>query len=97
MNIVIFNKDGEATIYKNIEPFQNNMDQIIIENSSDISQIVISVKEHLEYFHPDEFLNPENIPDTIRKIENMATFDLMKLKYTSLVLEILIKIYNQLL
>jgi hypothetical protein len=97
MNIVVFNKSGDATVYKDIIPFQNNMDQILIENSSNISQIIISVNEHLEYFHPDEFLNPENIPDTIRKIENMATFDLMKLKYTSLVLEILIKIYNQLL
>lgn len=97
MNIVIFNKDGEATIYKNIEPFQNNMDQLIIENSLDISQIVISMNEHLEYFSRDEFLKPDVILETMKRTHAMETYDLITLKYKSLVLEILIKIYDQLL
>lgn len=97
MDIVIFNRDGEATIYKNIEPFQNNMDKLIIENSLDISKIIISKNEYLEYFDDVEFLSLENIPNTIKRIENIETFDLKMLKFKSLVLEILMKIYNQLL
>jgi len=55
------------------------------------------MNEHLEYFTKDEFLKPDVILDTMKRTHAMETFDLITLKYKSLVLEILIKIYNQVL